>query len=93
MTEIAGSASGSGSISQRHGAADPDPDPDPDPAQNVMAPQHWSKDANNLMFGVCLGQVERCACVSGGSCSSQPYGTLALDISVLGRPLHASYTY
>jgi hypothetical protein len=41
MTKIAGSesASGSGSISQRHGSADPYPDPDP--PQNVMDPQHW----------------------------------------------------
>jgi hypothetical protein len=30
-----GSASGSESISQRHGSADPDPH------QNVMDPQHW----------------------------------------------------
>jgi hypothetical protein len=32
VTKIAGSASGSESISQRHGPADPDPDPH----QNVM---------------------------------------------------------
>ncbi len=32
-----GSASESGSISQRHGSADPDPDPH----QNVTDPQHW----------------------------------------------------
>ncbi len=89
MTKIAGSASGSGSISQRHGSADPDPDP----PQNVMDPQHWTKDANNQIFGVCLGQVERCACVSDGSCSTQPYGTLALDISVLGRPLTPRSSY
>ncbi len=37
MTKIAGSASESGSISQRHGSADPDPDPH----QNVMDPEHW----------------------------------------------------
>jgi hypothetical protein len=36
MMKIEGSASGSGSISQRHGSADPDPH------QNVMDPQHWS---------------------------------------------------
>ncbi len=34
-----GSASESGSISQRDGSADPDPDPH----QNVMDPQHWEK--------------------------------------------------
>jgi hypothetical protein len=39
MTEIAGSASGSVSISQRHESADPDLDPDPH--RNVMDPQHW----------------------------------------------------
>ncbi len=33
--EGSGSASGSGSISQRHGSADPDPH------QNVMDPEHW----------------------------------------------------
>jgi hypothetical protein len=37
MIKIEGSASGSGSISQRHGSADPDPH------QNVMDPQHWLK--------------------------------------------------
>jgi hypothetical protein len=37
MTNIEGSESGSGSISQRHGSKDPDPDP----PQNVMDPQHW----------------------------------------------------
>ncbi len=31
---------GSGSISQRHGSADPDPH------QNVMDPQHWTKDSD-----------------------------------------------
>lgn len=36
------------------------------------------------LFTRVVGQVERCACVPGGSCNSQPYGTLALDISVLG---------
>jgi hypothetical protein len=41
MKKIAGSESGSGSISQRHGSADPDPDPDPDLHQNVMDPEHW----------------------------------------------------
>jgi hypothetical protein len=41
MTKIAGSASGSGSISQRHGSVDPDPDPHP--LQNVMDPQHWAE--------------------------------------------------
>ncbi len=35
MTTLAGSASGSGSISQRHGSADPDPD------THQMDPQHW----------------------------------------------------
>ncbi len=38
MTNIAGSGSESGSISQRHGSEDPDPDP----PQNVMDPQHWT---------------------------------------------------
>jgi hypothetical protein len=37
MTNIAGSGSESGSISQRHGSEDPDPDP----PENVMDPQHW----------------------------------------------------
>jgi hypothetical protein len=43
MTKISGSgsASGSESISQRHGSTDPDTDPDPQ--QNVMDPEHWSK--------------------------------------------------
>jgi hypothetical protein len=41
MTNIAGSGSASGSISQRHGSADPDPEPDPH--KNVMDPQHWCK--------------------------------------------------
>jgi hypothetical protein len=36
MTKIAGSGSGSGSISQRHGSVYPDPDPH----QNVMNPEH-----------------------------------------------------
>ncbi len=36
MTKIAGSTSGSGSISRRHGSADPDPNPH----QNVMDPEH-----------------------------------------------------
>ncbi len=35
LTKIAGSASASGSISQRYGSADPDP------YQNFMGPQHW----------------------------------------------------
>ncbi len=35
MTTLAGSASGSGSISLRHGSADPDPD------THQMDPQHW----------------------------------------------------
>jgi hypothetical protein len=38
ITKIAGSAIGSGSISQQQGSADLDPDPDPH--QNVMDPQH-----------------------------------------------------
>ena len=42
MTKIAGSESGSGSISQRYGSADPDPDPH----QNVMDPQHCSQGIN-----------------------------------------------
>jgi hypothetical protein len=48
MTKIAGSGSESesGSISQRHGSADPNPDPDP--PQNVMDPQHCSRDARNV---------------------------------------------
>ncbi len=37
MTKIAGSASESGSISQRHGSADPDPDSH----QNIMDTEHW----------------------------------------------------
>jgi hypothetical protein len=43
MMKIAGSesASGSGSISQRHGSAGPDPDPH----QNVMDPQHAANTA------------------------------------------------
>jgi hypothetical protein len=41
MTKIAGSDSGSGSISQRHGSADPDPDP----PQSVMDPQHWPTES------------------------------------------------
>jgi hypothetical protein len=47
MTKIAGSASasGTGSIGQRHGSADPDTDPGPH--QNVMDPEH-------LFFG-CAG--------------------------------------
>jgi hypothetical protein len=37
--EGSGSASESGSISQRRGSADPDPH------QNVMDPQHWFPDS------------------------------------------------
>jgi hypothetical protein len=42
MTKKAGSgsASGSASISKRHGSEDPNPDADPH--QNVMDPHHWS---------------------------------------------------
>jgi hypothetical protein len=40
MAKIAGS----GSVSQRHRSADPNPDPDPD--QNVMGPQHCSKETD-----------------------------------------------
>jgi hypothetical protein len=40
--KIEGSASGSGSISQRHGS------PNQDPHQNVMDPQHWRKEINTL---------------------------------------------
>ncbi len=40
MMKIAGSASGSGSIIQRHGSADKDPDPH----QNVMDPEYCWKD-------------------------------------------------
>ncbi len=38
--EGSGTASGSGSISQRHGSADPDPH------QNVIDPQHCKKEYN-----------------------------------------------
>jgi len=45
MMKIEGSASRSGSISQRHGSADPDPDPH----QNVMDPQHcWRAFTQNF---------------------------------------------
>jgi hypothetical protein len=54
MTIIAGSgsASESGSISQRHGSADPDPGPDPH--QNVMDQQHWWS-----LYLVCTGWTWR----------------------------------
>ncbi len=50
MTKIAGSgsASRSGSISQRHGSADSDPDPH----QNVMDPQHWTKAYFQVTYSV-----------------------------------------
>ncbi len=48
MTKVAGSgsASGSGSISQRHGSADPDPH------QNVMDPEHCPKVLERLFLTV-----------------------------------------
>jgi len=42
MTKIAGSGSGSGPISQRHGSADPDPH------LNVMDSQHWLEPVSLL---------------------------------------------
>jgi hypothetical protein len=56
MLKIAGtgSASRSGSISQRHKSADPDPD------QNVMNPQHWPEVYSTLMKTECrVGQGEK----------------------------------
>ncbi len=44
MMKIEGSASGSESISQRHGSADPDPDTH----QDVMDPQHWIRTTDIL---------------------------------------------
>jgi hypothetical protein len=45
MTKRAGSGSESGSITQRHRSADPDPDPH----QNVMDPQDWLDEHENIL--------------------------------------------
>jgi hypothetical protein len=68
MTKVAGSASASGSISQKHGSADPDPDPH----QNVIDPEHWfamrhKEMSSNLVYEPKCG---------GGVAGSQPMSTV-----------------
>ncbi len=77
MTKIAGSgfASGSGSISQRHGS------PDPDPHQNVMDPEHWKKLCPPSSLAWCWQQTpaaQRSPCAwSWRSCPSWSAGSPA----------------
>jgi hypothetical protein len=77
MTKIAGSGSGSGSISQRHGSADPDLDPN----QNFMDPKHFPKVISKETFFWLLASHWRKKAGSGsvsqwnGSADSNPYRT------------------
>ncbi len=95
--EESGSASGSGSISQRHGSVDPDPH------QNVMDPQHWDPGSGmakirirdkHLMFLLRLQALSRdeCRpeCEDGkhldleGNCVNCPQGTYRRQGQELG---------
>ena len=66
LTKIAGSgsASGSGSISQRYGSADPHPDP----YKNVMDPQHCLKQSRSLVFFLAQNLVLVWSVVGGWGC-------------------------